>query len=888
MNLKAPAKLPQADDARALAFFFEHQSSIFRRTDRLFAVLLPLQWLAAIFVAYFISPQLWSQNPLETPNNVRLAFIFGGLIIAVPTLLTLVLPGETITRYAVAVAQMLLSALLIHLSGGRVETHFHIFGSLAFLSFYRDWKILIPATLVTALDHIFRGYYYPLSIYGSVSGNEWRWAEHLGWTLFEVTVLIISIQKTVFKMWQNSFRNAAVEAKEEKYRAVVEQTDNGIALIEPENLQVIECNEAFSRLLGCSSIDEAKNYKAKNLECQNDWLQRNRLLDIHTSQSSFVSTDKKIRQRDGTEIPVETTVNLISYAGRRVFCVNLKDITERKHAEAEIARLAIVAQKTQNAVLITDTDGIIRWVNRGFSSLTDYDYDEAVGRSGYFLLGEKTDKSAAETIKTAIQTQNPFSGEVYGYGKNGKEFWISISITPWRDERDEFQGFVSILTDITERKIIEEELRRAQDELENRVAQRTAELSEAQQFLRKVVDSVPNLIFVKDSQRRYKLANKAVAEFHGTTIENLIGNTFTDFSSEKNVIENIADDESKLIENLTEATSREEKFTDAQGNSRWMHAVKVPMEISGDNSRYILGIVTDLTERKELENRLRHSQKMESIGQLAAGIAHEINTPTQYVSDNTLFVRDSFSSIKELLEKYNELLNVAKVTNLDRKLVTEIEDRIERCDLDFLLEEVPQAVEQSLEGVLRISKIVQSMRTFAHPGAMEKQPTDINKAIESTVLVAHNEWKYVAELETAYDATLPLVPCLLDEFNRVILNMVINATHSISEVVGKDPRVRGKLTIKTKRIGDEWVEIQISDTGTGIPPEVQNRIFDPFFTTKEVGKGTGQGLAISHNVIVEKHGGEITFETERGFGTTFSIRLPLKTEELPDEEFVIV
>jgi signal transduction histidine kinase len=241
-----------------------------------------------------------------------------------------------------------------------------------------------------------------------------------------------------------------------------------------------------------------------------------------------------------------------------------------------------------------------------------------------------------------------------------------------------------------------------------------------------------------------------------------------------------------------------------------------------------------------------------------------------------------------LLGKFNELLNVAKIGGLDKKLVAEIESRIERCDLDFLTEEIPHAVEQSLEGVSRISKIVQSMRTFAHPGAMEKQPTDINKAIESTVLIAHNEWKYVAELETFYDATLPLVPCQRDEFNRVILNMIINATHSIAEVVGKDPRVRGKISVRTKRIGDKWAEIQISDTGTGIPPEVQNRIFDPFFTTKEVGKGTGQGLAISHNVIVEKHGGQITFETECGYGTTFHIRLPLKKEKIPTESLALI
>lgn len=887
MKLTPPATIPQADDARALALFSEHQESIYRRTDRLFAVLLPLQWLVAMFVAYFVSPYLWSQNTVDKPNNVKLAFILGGAIISLPTFLTLVFPGKAITRYSVAICQMFLSALIIHLSGGRAETHFHVFGSLAFLAFYRDWKILIPAMLIAATDHIFRGYYYPFSIYGSFGGNEWRWVEHFGWTLFEVAVLTVSIRKTVFKMWQNSFRNAAVEAKEEKYRAVVEQTDHGIALIEPENFQIIECNEAFSRLLGCQSIEEAKDYKAKNLECQNDWLQRNRLIDINPTQS-FVNSDKILLQRNGTELPVETTVSMISYAGRKVFCVNLKDITERKRAEAEIARLALVAQKTQNAVLITDDEGAIQWINEGFTTLTGYDPDETVGNRGYFLMGEKTDEVVVETIRTSMLAHRPFSGEIYCYRKDGRGLWVSVSITPWRDEKNAVQGFVSILTDITERKLIEEELRRTQDELEHRVALRTGELIQAQHFLRQVVDSVPNLIFVKDESSRYKLANKAVADFHGTTTEELIGKGFANFSSNKDEAASVIDDDVKLLKNPTEKISREQQFTDADGNSRWLHIVKVPMEISGDDSRYILGIVTDLTERKELENRLRHSQKMESIGQLAAGIAHEINTPTQYVNDNTLFVRDSFSDIKDLLGKFNELLNVAKVGGLDKKLVAEIESKIDRCDLDFLTEEIPNAVEQSLEGVSRISKIVQSMRTFAHPGAMEKQPTDINKAIESTILVAHNEWKYVAELETFYDATLPLVPCQRDEFNRVILNMIINATHSIAEVVGKDPRVRGKISVRTKRVGDKWAEIQISDTGTGIPPEVQNRIFDPFFTTKEVGKGTGQGLAISHNVIVEKHGGQITFETECSYGTTFYIRLPLKKEKISNERLALI
>ncbi len=159
---------------------------------------------------------------------------------------------------------------------------------------------------------------------------------------------------------------------------------------------------------------------------------------------------------------------------------------------------------------------------------------------------------------------------------------------------------------------------------------------------------------------------------------------------------------------------------------------------------------------------------------------------------------------------------------------------------------------------------------------------DINKAIESTIAVAHNEWKYVADLETAFDESLPPVPCLLDELNQVVLNMIINATHSIADVIGEGPRSKGKITISTTCTDNQWAEIRIADTGAGIPREFQSRIFDPFFTTKEVGKGTGQGLAISHNVIVKKHRGQLTFETESGRGTTFIIRLPLHDDCPPE------
>ncbi len=215
------------------------------------------------------------------------------------------------------------------------------------------------------------------------------------------------------------------------------------------------------------------------------------------------------------------------------------------------------------------------------------------------------------------------------------------------------------------------------------------------------------------------------------------------------------------------------------------------------------------------------------------------------------------------------------------ELVAEVDASVAEADVEYLMEEVPKAIDQSLEGVQRVATIVRSMKEFSHPGGADKQPADLNRAIESTITVARNEWKYVAEMVTDFDASLPLVPCLVGDFNQVILNMIINAAHAIRHVVGDNTGEKGTITLTTRRDGD-WAEIRLSDTGTGMPAEVRAKIFDPFFTTKDVGKGTGQGLAIARAVVVKKHGGRIDVESEVGQGTTFIIRLPIEPE--PAEE----
>ena len=304
-------------------------------------------------------------------------------------------------------------------------------------------------------------------------------------------------------------------------------------------------------------------------------------------------------------------------------------------------------------------------------------------------------------------------------------------------------------------------------------------------------------------------------------------------------------------------------------------------EFQFGEQRTLILMVRDLTDRKQaqkeqkmMEVQLRQAQKLESIGQLAAGIAHEINTPTQFVSDNTCFLRDAFKDLLVLTTVRNELISSAQKGPVPLQLLAREQEMAEEIDLEYLLKEIPIAIAQSQNGLKRISKIVSAMKVFSYSGAEEKTAIDINNAIRSTIEVSRNEWKYIAEMKQQLAPELPLVPLLPGEFNQVILNCIINAAHAIADTQEDDSKEKGAITVSTRQDGD-WVEISISDTGTGIPEAIRSKIFDPFFTTKEVGKGTGQGLAIVYSVITDKHDGKVSVKSEMGSGTTFNLRLPI-------------
>jgi signal transduction histidine kinase len=407
--------------------------------------------------------------------------------------------------------------------------------------------------------------------------------------------------------------------------------------------------------------------------------------------------------------------------------------------------------------------------------------------------------------------------------------------------------------------------------LESLVSERTQELERGREQYRLVVEGTQAIPFALDAEDgHFEYIGPQGPQRLGFSEELWKQIGFLDklMPRDRNgaVRKRIDESKSGNFELETTVLTRDEKRVDL----RWV--VNCEQSESTGQHKVLRGMMLDVTDQRRLENDLAQAQKLESVGRLAAGVAHEINTPVQFVSDSVHFVREAMDDLSEIVDKYRDLrIATASGTGVEAAAKA-AEDAEDEADLDYILENAPVALDRARDGLGRVAAIVRSMKEFAHPDRKEMAQADLNQAISSTLIIAANEYKYVAEVETGF-GELPPVNCYAGEINQVVLNLIVNAAHAISDVVKGTP-AKGKITVAT-RAHDDFVEIAISDTGRGIPVEVRSRIFDPFFTTKEVGKGTGQGLAIARAVIVEKHGGSLSFDTELGKGTTFYIRLPV-------------
>jgi two-component system NtrC family sensor kinase len=388
--------------------------------------------------------------------------------------------------------------------------------------------------------------------------------------------------------------------------------------------------------------------------------------------------------------------------------------------------------------------------------------------------------------------------------------------------------------------------------------------------LQAAVEQSPSSVLITDCNDRIEYANRKFTETTGYTFEEIRGRSPS--------ILRAPDTPGKVYEEISGTITRGQTWRGVirvrrkDGTLYWERTMIAPLHTNdGSAISHYVAVKEDITVQLETEAQLRQAQKMEGIGQLAAGIAHEINTPAQFVSDNLNFLKGAFDDLLSLLQSYRQTLRVLGETPEHEHLLADLRAVEERADVDYVKTNASEAFQSSLDGMKRIGAIVRAMKEFSHPDQREMEPADLNAAIVNTLTIARNEYKYVADVETAL-GELPLVPCHLGDVRQVLLNVLVNAAHAIGDVVGKSGK-RGLIRIRS--IAESgFVRIEIEDTGTGIPEDAREHVFEPFFTTKEVGRGTGQGLAIAHNIVVKKHKGTLSFDTILGKGTTFVIRLP--------------
>jgi PAS domain S-box-containing protein len=431
---------------------------------------------------------------------------------------------------------------------------------------------------------------------------------------------------------------------------------------------------------------------------------------------------------------------------------------------------------------------------------------------------------------------------------------LEVHLFPARDPHGTITGALGVSIDNTHRDRAEEALRNS----ENR--------------FKLVFAHAPVGMVIVSPDGYIQEANAAFAAMLGYTPADLLGRAVASMWHPDSPVADTGKYLSTAV-GLAEPIHAERAYVHRDGSVVW---AKVTCGAMGDDRApgTVIGVVEDLRPVKELEVQLRHAQKLEAVGMLAAGIAHEVNTPTQFVGDNLNFLGDAFTQLASLLAATQRLtrpVDDAAATELDR-LAADI-------DLPWLLDEVPQAVSQGLAGVARVAAIVGAMRNFGHPDGQLPSPVDIDAAIRDTATVARNEFKYVADLELEL-GDVPTVLGYPSQFHQVVLNLIVNAAHAIEESIG-DSGGRGTIRIRT------WAEeravcVSISDDGCGMPPETRSRIFDPFFTTKTVGRGTGQGLTIVHKVVVDRHHGTIDVDSTPGKGTRFTLRLPRPVADTTD------
>ena len=538
------------------------------------------------------------------------------------------------------------------------------------------------------------------------------------------------------------------------------------------------------------------------------------------------------------------------------------DITEQKQAHEQLRKKELyyrsILTNMHESIVVINEDYQIVDVNNTFLTSNVRTREETLNRKCYEVLHgfDKpchrygTDCKLREVFETG-ELRHHLYELVY---EDGSSRWLDINVSPLKDEKNRVTHIIESMRDITQKKEVEEAL------------------LESEEKYRLLVNNAGDAIIIAQDEK-IKFSNPKTQEITGYSFEELAQNPITDFVH--------PEDRTMVLEAYTRRLKGDKPFDmfpfriiTKSGRELWVQVNATSITWEGKPAALtFLRDISDLKqaeeEKKRIEAQLLQSEKLASIGQLAAGVAHEINNPTGFVSSNLKTLSDYIQDLSDLSEEYRKLIKgLEKTSEATGSLdvsgqVKHIASLEEKIDLDFVLKDIFELIKESKEGIDRIKKIVHDLKDFAHPGEDIPKFADINQNMDSTVNVVWNELKYKANVDKDY-GELPEVQCYPQLLNQVFMNLLVNAAQAIED--------RGEIRIKT-RANNGFVEIKISDTGSGIPKENLPRIFDPFFTTKKVGKGTGLGLNVAYNII-QKHHGKIDVKSEVGKGTMFTIQIP--------------
>lgn len=575
------------------------------------------------------------------------------------------------------------------------------------------------------------------------------------------------------------------------------------------------------------------------------------------------------------------------------------DITPLKERELELntlhRRLEMILNAAGDGILGLNADGEITFANHAAHSMLHAPHDGLSGQPVVKFLPSLASLASASPLAAvlagSVEDEDSATHEGEMHGHHGETFPCEFRLAPLREaEGSAVSGAVMVFRNISLRKRYEQAMATQQRELERLVAERTEKLKASENRLMAITNTLVEGVLVIDLNGQIIFANASACSLLTNEAETSLPLLDQDLQT---VLAVVQDGKTVAFADSPFATVLQNGETVCNDDARFAIGKKhmsvgyacAPLVTPSANAsgQTITGAVLsfrNIDALKDAQKEALQASRMASVGQLAAGIAHEINTPIQYVGDNLRFISDAFEALTGVLDSHNSLLQAARTVPTLSPLVADVEEALQTSDVDYFRDEVPLASQQSMEGVAQVTRIVKSMKDFSHPGTTAKVATDLSHAIESTLTVSRNEWKHLAEIETHFDASLPMLLCHPGEINQALLNLIVNAAHAIEARANRDsgllPPEKGHIVISTEKFED-WAEIRVADNGGGVPEAIRERIFDPFFTTKEVGKGTGQGLAICRDVVIAKHGGRIWVEDNDIGGATFILRLPLDT-----------